>query len=77
MFKLSKWKPLEIVAFGTLAVAGLGAMMMIFIAPEGEQDWAEFKEKHHCVSVAKERGGDGAGWYCDDGEIHYRWRQQK
>ena len=77
MFKLSRWKPWEILAFGTLAVAGLTVIVKIVAAPEGEEDWAAFKEKHHCVSVAQEQGGNGAGWRCDDGQIHYRWRQQK
>jgi hypothetical protein len=77
MFKWSAWKPWEVVAFGTLAVAGLSVALMIFAAPEGEEDWEEFKVKNHCVSLAQERGGRAAGWRCDDGEVHYRWRQQK
>ena len=77
MLKLSGWKPWEILAFGTLGAAGLAVMVMIFAAPEGEEDWAKFKDKHHCVSVAAERGTNGSGWRCDDGQVHYRWRQQK
>jgi hypothetical protein len=77
MGKWSAWKPWEIIAFGGLAVAGLTVAVKILAAPEGEGDWEEFKAKNHCVSVAQERGGRTAGWRCDDGEIHYRWRQQQ
>ncbi|RYU57527.1 hypothetical protein EWI61_12580 [Methylolobus aquaticus] len=76
MFKSGGWKPWEILAFGSLGVAGLVVAFMIFVAPEGEADWQEFAQKHHCVSVAKERIGHGSGYRCDDGEVHYRWRQQ-
>ena len=77
MFKWSNWKPWEIVAFAILAVAGFSVVLMIFNAPEAEKDWEEFKQKHHCVSLDQDRGGRAAGWRCDDGEVHYRWRQQK
>lgn len=76
MFKWHSWRPREILAFGALAAAGLGVLVMIFLAPEAEQDWEDFKRNHHCVSLAEERGGRVAGWRCDDGEVHYRWRQQ-
>jgi hypothetical protein len=77
MLNIGGLKTWEIVAFGALCIAGLGAAAMILSAQEGEEDWTEFKEKHHCVSVAQARGGNGAGWQCDDGKTHYRWRQQK
>ncbi len=77
MFKSGNWKTWEVLAFGALALAGLLVVMKIIIAPEGEEEWTKFKEQHHCVSVAEARGANGSGWYCDDGKIHYRWRQQK
>lgn len=77
MFNWSTWKPWEIAVFVVLAVAGLTVVLRIFGAPEAEGDWEEFKRKNHCVSLAQERGGRAAGWRCDDGEVHYRWRQQQ
>lgn len=77
MLSIGNLKGWEAVAFGALGAAGLGAAIMIVGAPEGEDDWQAFKEAHHCVSVAQARGSNGSGWYCDDGKIHYRWRQQK
>lgn len=77
MANWNSWKPWEFIAFGTLAAAGMAVAVMILGAPEGEADWEEYKAKNHCVSVAQERGGRTTGWRCDDGEIHYRWRQQK
>lgn len=77
MIKWRSWKLWEIVVFGILAVAGLSVVLMIISVPEGDREWEEFKARNHCLSVAQERGGRAAGWRCDDGEIHYRWRQQK
>ncbi len=77
MFKSGNWKLWEILAFGALVAVGLLVLGRIIASPEGEGDWIAFKEKHHCVSVAEARGSNGSGWYCDDGKVHYRWRQQK
>lgn len=76
MFNWGSWKLWELLAFGILAVAGVAVLVMIFAAPEGEADWQDYAKQHHCVSVAKERVGHGSGYRCDDGEIHFRWRQQ-
>lgn len=77
MFNVSGWKAWEVAMFGGLGAAAIAVGVMILSAPEGDEDWAVFKEKNHCVSVAAERGANGGGWRCDDGKIHYRWRQQK
>ena len=70
-------KPLEIGVFATLGVAAITVGYLIISAPEGEQDWQEFLKAHHCTSVGAEGGNNRGGWKCDDGQVHYRWRQQK
>lgn len=70
-------KPLEIGVFAALGVAAITVGYLIISAPEGEQDWQAFLKAHHCTSVGTEGGNNRGGWKCDDGQVHYRWRQQK
>jgi hypothetical protein len=70
-------KPLEIAVFSALGLALVTVVYLILSAPEGEADWLAFVEKHHCQSVGAMDGSNRGGWRCDDGQIHYRWRQQK
>ena len=70
-------KPLEIFAFGGLAVALVAVIVMMKNAPEGEADWEAFMRDHHCQAVGAADGSNRGGWRCDDGKIHYRWRQQR
>ncbi|NJD08030.1 MAG: hypothetical protein FIA97_16280 [Methylococcaceae bacterium] len=73
MFKFEGWNRWELLLLGILAAAGFTVFMKTVFAPGGE-DWAEFKEKHHCQSLAKVQGSDLSGWYCDDGKVHQPWR---
>ncbi len=70
-------KPLDILLFGSLAAALIVAGVLLFSAPEGGEAWDAFVRKHHCQAVGSEDGSNRAGWRCDDGKIHYRWRQQR
>lgn len=71
------FKPLEIFIFGLLCVAGGMVVYLLFTAQEADEDWEAFKERHHCMSVGEQAGNQQGGWRCDDGEVHYRWRQQR
>ena len=75
MFQIRK--PLEILIFGALCLAGGIVIYLLFTAPEADEDWETFKQSHHCQSVGRQAGNNQGGWRCDDGEIHYLWRQQK
>ncbi len=68
---------LEIIAFGSLAAGLVAALVMMKTTPEGEADWEAFVRDHHCVAVGATDGSNRGGWRCDDGRIHYRWRQQR
>lgn len=63
--------------FAALALAAGMALYLLFSVHESEADWEAFKQAHHCASVGREAGNNQGGWRCDDGKIHYRWRQQK
>ena len=70
-------KPVEIAIFSALGVALMVVAYLILTAHEGEGDWLKFVEAHHCQAVGAADGSNRGGWRCDDGKIHYRWRQQK
>ncbi|HYE35368.1 cbb3-type cytochrome oxidase assembly protein CcoS [Methylocaldum sp.] len=70
-------KPIEIVVFVSLGVALLFVAALLWSVREGDEDWNEFSQAHHCVSLADTEGRDRAGWRCDDGKVYYRWRQQR
>jgi hypothetical protein len=64
-------------AFAILGAAGALAIYLQISSFESEADWEHFKQAHHCQSVGRQAGNNQGGWRCDDGEVHYRWRQQK
>lgn len=70
-------KPIETAAFSALGLAAATVGYLILSSPEGEDDWQKFVQDHHCQSVGETGGSNRGGWRCDDGQIHYRWRQQK
>lgn len=70
-------KTAELAAFSVLGAAALTVGYLILSAPEGEADWQRYVETHHCKAVAATDGSNRGGWRCDDGKVHYRWRQQK
>ncbi len=70
-------KPLEMAVFSALGIALVTVAYLILSAPEGEADWQAFVAAHHCQSVGAADGSNRGGWRCDDGRVHYRWRQQK
>lgn len=70
-------KPTEIAVFTGMGVALMAVAYLILTAHEGEGDWQKFVEANHCQAVGASDGTNRSGWRCDDGKIHYRWRQQK
>jgi hypothetical protein len=71
--RFSVWK----LAFAALLAAGAVVVYLLFSAQGAEEDWEQFKQSRHCQSVGRELGSNQGGWRCDDGAVHYRWRQQK
>lgn len=70
-------KPVEILVFGILAAAMVVVAVLIYSAPEGGEDWDAYVREHHCRAVGAADGSNRGGWRCDDGQVHYRWRQQR
>ena len=74
MFKtIEPWK----LVFGSLALAAGVVVYLLLFAQEADEDWEAFKSAHHCQSVGQQAGNNQGGWRCDDGQVHYLWRQQK
>jgi hypothetical protein len=70
-------KPMDIAVFSALGIALMFVAYLILTAHEGEGDWQKFVGANHCQAVGAADGSNRGGWRCDDGRIHYRWRQQK
>lgn len=72
-----KMKPLDILIFGSMGAALLTAFVFMASTPEGEADWEAYVRDHHCQPQSALDGSNRSGWLCDDGKVHYRWRQQR
>ncbi|PPD49438.1 MAG: hypothetical protein CTY13_03425 [Methylobacter sp.] len=42
-----------------------------------EGQWEQFKIDHNCQPQVADNGDRRLSWQCDDGDIYYRWRQQR
>lgn len=42
-----------------------------------EDGWAAYRDAHSCKPLANIEVSNRAGYICDDGEVHYRWRQMR
>ena len=60
-----------------LAAAVLGDAFLLKHNRNGEDDWAIWRDAHHCTPLMETDGSNRAGYRCDDGEVHYRWRQMR
>ena len=60
--------------FGAVLIE-LSSLYMGVNTDDGQ--WEQFKADHHCRLLINESGNQRLSWQCDDGEIHYRWRQQR
>ncbi|MGR9053768.1 MAG: hypothetical protein ACU84J_14075 [Gammaproteobacteria bacterium] len=64
-----------------LAVVFLIALVKLldlyFSAGIDDGEWDAFKAEHHCRLEVNDKGSQRLSWRCDDGETHYRWRQQR
>ncbi len=60
-----------------LASAVLGDAFLLKHNRNGEDDWALWRDAHHCTPLMETDGSNRAGYRCDDGQVHYRWRQMR
>lgn len=60
-----------------VAFAVLGDVFLLSHNRSEEEEWATYRDAHHCVPVSVTEGSSRSGYQCDDGQIHYRWRQMR
>jgi hypothetical protein len=60
-----------------ILVLVIGESLLLASNRSEEDGWAQFKEAHQCKPVGSTDGSNRAGYLCDDGEVHYRWRQMR
>jgi hypothetical protein len=65
------------IMFGCIGFAILLETLLLMNNRKGEDEWASFRDTHHCTPVAVKDGSNRAGYQCDDGQVHYRWRQMR
>lgn len=76
-FQDSPLKPLDLVLilFFTLAITKIYSLY--FSVEDEEMDWETFRVKNNCKLKLDEDGYQSSTWVCDDGKVHYGWRQQR
>lgn len=60
-----------------ILVLVLGEVLLLANNRNNEDGWAEYRDSHNCKAVAQIEVSNRAGYLCDDGEVHYRWRQMR
>ncbi|GAB6048762.1 hypothetical protein JCM19379_25940 [Methyloparacoccus murrellii] len=65
------------IMFASVIAAVLGDVLLLSHNRSEEDEWAVFRESHHCKPLGVTDGSNRAGYQCDDGQIHYRWRQMR
>ena len=63
--------------FVGIALVILGDTFLTLYNRDQDDDWSTYRDQHHCTPVAKTDGSNRAGYQCDDGQVHYRWRQMR
>jgi hypothetical protein len=65
----------DYVLYGTFIVVTTVIFRLYSGVDERPGDWNAYKTEHHCELGTTERGTQRGTWVCDDGKVHYRWRQ--
>jgi hypothetical protein len=61
----------------SLVAAALGDIILLKYNRSEEDAWETYRVEHHCTPVGHTDGSNRAGYQCDDGQVHYRWRQMR
>jgi len=60
-----------------ILVLVLGEAALLASNRTQEDGWAEYRDSHGCKPVGDIEVSNRAGYLCDDGQVHYRWRQMR
>jgi hypothetical protein len=70
-------KPLDCVLILIFTLAIVKLYSLYFSVSVDDGNWEQFKIEHHCKLLKNERGTKKLSWECDDGEVYFRWMQQR
>ena len=60
-----------------VAFAVIGDIFLLNHNRNQEDGWAAYRDAHHCTPIGEAVVDNRAGYRCDDGQVHYRWRQMR
>lgn len=60
-----------------ILVLVIGDVVLLNNNRNNEDGWAAYRDSHNCKPVASIEVSNRSGYLCDDGEVHYRWRQMR
>jgi hypothetical protein len=78
LFALAGESPMKLSYIGlAILVLVLGEAALLANNRTQEDGWAEYRDSHNCKPVGNIEVSNRAGYLCDDGQVHYRWRQMR
>jgi hypothetical protein len=77
MFSFIRKNPLSCILFFGFAIAIIKLLSLYNSIEVDDGHWQKFKVEHACVEQLGDKGNQRLSWKCDDGEIYFRWRQQR
>ena len=78
LFALAGESPMKLSYIGlAILVLVLGEAALLANNRTQEDGWAEYRDSHNCKPVGDIEVSNRAGYLCDDGQVHYRWRQMR
>jgi hypothetical protein len=70
-------KPVDSLLILLFIVVIIKLTTLYFSVSVDDGNWEQFKAEHECQLRTNESGTQRSSWKCNDGEIYYRWRQQR
>ena len=69
--------PLEALILLLFLIA-IGKITSLYLSVDNDDaHWDQFRAEHNCTERLTQGISPKGGWLCDDGKVHYRWRQQR
>ncbi len=76
-FQNSSLKPLDLILILLFSLA-IGKIFSLYFSVENEEmDWESYRVENNCRLKLDEDGYESSTWVCQDGNVHYGWRQQR
>ena len=70
-------KPVDVLLMFLVAIVIIKLSSLYFSINADDGNWEQFKSDHNCKLLTTKTGTQRLSWECDNGEIYYRWRQQR